>query len=384
MHDEFFSKAHEFLAAGQPFATAIVVRAERPTSAKPGDKAIVTPTGLMHGWIGGSCAQPTVIREALAALTDGEPRLIRLSPEPEGKSRAGLIDLPMVCFSGGTLEIYIEPHLPLPRLMVIGALPIARALMQLGQAMNYHVIAVDPDFAGVDLPHANEIITDLAQLAGKINSLTYVVVASHGQFDEAALEHALRANAAYVALVASKSRAAQVLDYLRAQGLTGEALSRLKAPAGLDIQARRGDEIALSIMAEIVQRRRNAEPLELDKLLEGIDLSAGPVEAIDPVCGMAVQIEGAEHTAVVDGQTYYFCCDGCKTTFEQNPARYLAASAPTGQAVDPVCGMTVDIASARYMSEFEGQFYYFCCAGCKTTFDKTPQNYLTPSVAGGR
>lgn len=383
MHDEFFSKAHEFLAAGQPFATAVVVRAERPTSAKPGDKAIVTPAGIMHGWIGGSCAQPTVIHEALAALSDGEPRLIRLSPEPEGENRAGLIDLPMVCFSGGTLEIYIEPHLPLPRLMVIGALPIARALMQLGQAMNYHVIAVDPDYAGTDLTHADEVITDLAQLADKINSFTYVVVASHGQYDEVALEHALRANAAYVALVASKTRAAQVLDYLRAQGLTEEEVGRLKAPAGLDIQARRGDEIALSIMAEIVQRRRNAEPVEIEKLLEGIDLSAGPVEAIDPVCGMAVQIEGAEHTAEYNGQTYYFCCGGCQATFEQNPAQYATAPAPGGEAIDPVCGMTVDIATAKYMSEYQGQFYYFCAAGCKSAFDKAPQSYLVTTAEGG-
>ncbi|MBI1880561.1 MAG: XdhC family protein, partial [Chloroflexi bacterium] len=112
MDNEFFSKAHELLGDGKPFATAIVVRAEKPTSAKPGDKAIVTPDGVMHGWIGGSCAQPTVIQEAMKALADGEPRLIRLSTDPQRDTRAGLIDLPMTCFSGGTLEIYIEPQLP--------------------------------------------------------------------------------------------------------------------------------------------------------------------------------------------------------------------------------------------------------------------------------
>lgn len=377
MFDEFFSKAHDFLAAGLPFATAVVVRAERPTSAKPGDKAIVTPTGTMYGWIGGSCAQPTVVQEAKKALAEGEPRLIRLSADPPRESMAGVIDLPMTCFSGGALEIYIEPHLPLPRLVVIGVLPIARALIQLGRAMSYYVIAVDPDNEGIDLAQANEVITDLSQLPGKITSFTYVVVASHGHYDELALEYVLRSDAAYVGLVASKKRAAAVLEYLRAQGLADDMLSKLKAPAGLDIQARRGDEIALSIMAEIVQQRRNAEPVEIEKLLEGIDLSVEPAEAIDPVCGMTVQIEAAAIKSVYSGQTYYFCCEGCKTAFEEKPEQYLVQAPPAGEAVDPVCGMTVDIATAKYMSEYQDQFYYFCAAGCKTAFDRSPDSYVS-------
>lgn len=381
MFDEFFSKAQEFLAAGLPFATAVVVRAERPTSAKPGDKAIVTPMGTMFGWIGGSCAQPTVIQEAKKAIAEGEPRLIRLSTDPPHENLAGVIDLPMTCFSGGTLEIYIEPHLPLPRLVVIGVLPIARALIQLGRAMSYYVIAVDPDNEGVDLAQAHEIITDLSQLPGKITSFTHVVVASHGHYDELALEYVLRSEAAYVGLIASKKRATAVLEYLRGQGLTDDMLGKLKAPAGLDIQARRGDEIALSIMAEIVQQRRNAEPIEIEKLLEGIDLSVEPAEAIDPVCGMTVQIEAAAIKTAYGGQAYYFCCEGCKTVFEEKPEQYLVKAPPAGEAVDPVCGMTVDIATAKYMSEYQDQFYYFCAAGCKTAFDKSPYSYVSiPAV----
>ena len=382
MYDEFFSKAYELRSQGVPFATAIVVRAEKPTSAKPGDKAIVTLTGVMHGWIGGSCAQPTVIQEAMKAMAEGEPRFIRLSTDPPNKNREGLLDLPMTCFSGGTLEIYIEPQLPLPRLMVIGTLPVAQALMQLGQAMNYYVIAVDPDDNGANITHADEIVTDLKQVAEKISPFTSVVVASHGQYDEVALEAVLKTGAAYVGLVASKTRSTSVLDYLRAQGVSAEALSKLKYPAGLDIQAQRGDEIALSIMAEIVQRRRNAEPIEIEKLLEGVNLSAGPTEALDPVCGMVVQIEGAEHFAEHNGQTYYFCCTGCKTSFETDPAQYLDTPAPSGQAIDPICGMTVDIASAKYMSEHDGQFYYFCAAGCKKTFDANPQNHIGIPTGG--
>lgn len=375
MHDEFFSKAHQLLSEGKPFATAIVVRAEKPTSAKPGDKAIVTPEGVMHGWIGGSCAQPTVIQEAMKALADGEPRLIRLSTDPQPEGRAGLMDLPMTCFSGGTLEIYIEPQLPPTRLMVIGSLPVAQALVRLGQAMNYHVVAVDPDHAGAGMTEADEIITDLKQIGGKITPLTYIVVASHGHYDELALEYALRSNAAYVALVASKTRATAVLEYLRGQGLNEAELARLKYPAGLDIQALRGDEIALSIMAEIVQRRRNADPLDVAALMVA-------TEAIDPVCGMTVEVAGAEHWTEYEGQSYYFCCAGCKESFEQNPPKYLAQPTPSGEAIDPVCGMSVDIATAKYMSEYEGQLYYFCAPGCKLSFDKTPQKYLGIPAGG--
>ena len=384
MYDEFFSKAYELLTGGIPFATAIVVRAEKPSSGKPGDKAIITPTGVMHGWIGGSCAQPTVIEESLKALAEREPRLIRLSTDPDRHetTREGLIDLPMTCFSGGTLEIYIEPQFPLPRLVVIGNLPVAQALVQLGKAMSYNVIAVDPDNEGAGMTQSDEVLTDLETIIDKVTPLTYVVVASHGHYDELALEYALRSRAPYVSLVASKTRAAAVLDYLKAQGLSEEEMSRLKYPAGLDIQARRGDEIALSIMAEIVQHRRNAEAFDVETLLKGIDLSLQPTEALDPVCGMTVQIEGAEFQTDYNGQTFYFCCEGCKTSFEDDPEQYLSKPAPTGEAIDPVCGMTVDIASAKYMSEYEGQLYYFCAAGCKSSFDKAPQSYLSVSSGG--
>jgi xanthine dehydrogenase accessory factor len=313
----------------------------------------------------------------MKALADGEPRLIRLSTDPQSDRRAGLIDLPMTCFSGGTLEIYVEPQLPAPRLMIIGSLPVAQALARLGQAMNYHVVAVDPDTGGVGMPHADEVITDLKKIAEKITPLTYVVVASHGHYDELALESALRSKAAYVALVASKTRSAAVLEYLRGQSLSEGELARLKYPAGLDIQARRGDEIALSIMAEIVQQRRNAEPLDIQALLAAPEST----EAIDPVCGMTVQTAEAEYRTEYQGQMFYFCCAGCQESFEQNPEKYLVQPAPSGEAIDPICGMTVDIASAKYMSEHQGQLYYFCAPGCKLTFDKAPEKYA--GVAAG-
>lgn len=330
MFDEFFAKALELRQQGTPFAVAIVVRAEKPTSGKPGDKAIITADGSMYGWIGGSCAQPTVVREALRALHEDQSRLIRLSPNPAQQTpREGLIDVPMTCFSGGTLEVYIEPQQPTPRLLIVGNLPVARALAQLGRAMSYRTLIVDPGATGDPPPYADELITDMSKLAEYINPLTYVVVATHGQYDELALEQALHADAAYIGLVASRKRAAAVREYLRMQGMSAEQLAAFKAPAGLDIGARRGDEIALSIMAEIVQQRRAADSARwIDTSPpEQAPAPTSASTAIDPVCGMSVVIAGAKYTYAHEGQTYYFCCPGCKTAFRKEPERYLAAQA---------------------------------------------------------
>jgi xanthine dehydrogenase accessory factor len=344
MIDDFFAKAHELVQQGVPFVTATVVRAERPSSGKPGDKAIITADGVMHGWIGGSCAQPTVIKESLRALAKDEARLIRLSIEPEAQMpREGLVDLPMTCFSGGTLEIYLEPQQPRPRLLIVGTLPVARALARLGAAMNYHVVMVDLDGSSETIPAADELVVSLEGIGERIRPFTYVVVATHGNYDELALEKILAAQPGYVGLVASPKRAATVRDYLTAQGLSDEELLPLKAPAGLDIQARRGDEIALSIMAEIVQKRRNAEMMNLallggretgllhrddaPPLAEKSPVSAAgatPETAIDPICGMEVDIATARHTYEHEGQTYYFCCPGCQGRFVREPEKYLA------------------------------------------------------------
>lgn len=396
MFDDFFAKAYELMQKGIPFATATVVRAEKPTSGKPGDRAIITADGTMYGWIGGSCAQPTVIKEALKVLKEDECRLIRLSTDMEAHpARPGLLDLPMTCFSGGTMEIYIEPQQPRPRLLIVGTLPVAQALAQLGKAMNYHVLAMEVD--GERLPDAHEYVPSLAKVGDFVSPHTYVVVATHGNYDEAALEHLLRLNVAYIGLVSSRRRADSVRDYLQAQGFNDEELGVLKAPAGLDIQARRGDEIALSIMAEIVQRRRSHEGIEMRERMEEEETtseadghshvssaaaSAPRGVAIDPICQMEVEITTAKYHSEYEGLDYYFCCAGCKRTFDANPTAYVTLhhaepkSPQTGIAIDPICQMEVEIATAHYHSQYEGVDYYFCCAGCKRTFDGNPVAYM--------
>lgn len=315
MYDDYFARAHALTQAGEPFATATVVRAERPTSGKPGDRAIITAQGELFGWIGGSCAQPTVVREALAALHDEQSRLVRLSPDPGAQApRAGLRDVAMTCYSGGTLEIFIEPHPPRPRLLIVGGLPVARALAHLGQAMSYHVIVADPDHAGGPVPGADELLADLDAMADRITPLTFAVVATHGHYDELALERLLPTAAPYVGLVASRSRADAVRRYLADQGLPQAQIDRLRAPAGLDLGARRGDEIALSIMAEIVGLRRRGA---------ATDQAAAPSTAACPVCATEVAIAGAKFTLEHAGASYYFCCPGCRYAFKQSPAQYL-------------------------------------------------------------
>jgi xanthine dehydrogenase accessory factor len=325
MFDEFFLTASELRGAGVPFATAVVVRAERPTSGKPGDRAIVTLDGTMHGWIGGSCAQPTVVQEAVRAIADGTPRLIRLSPEPGTRPvPEGIEEVPMTCFSGGTLDIFIEPHAPEPHLLVVGSLPVAQALAHLGKAMSYRVTAVDPG-DGDAMSHADTVLRDPAEIASVATPMTFAVVATHGDFDEPALKAILGTAVPYVGLVASRARGAAVLEHLIRDGVAQEVVDRVRFPAGLDIHAQRGDEIAVSILAEIVQTRRTMGEVSW----EGEESEAsGPVEpetAIDPVCHMTVKVEGALHTHEHAGTVYYFCCGGCRSRFAEDPDPYLAA-----------------------------------------------------------
>lgn len=320
MFDEFFSTAHELVRSGRPFATATIVRAEKPTSGRPGDRAIITLDGTMHGWIGGSCSAPTVIREARKAIAADRSVLIRLTPDPgSAPVPAGITEVPMTCFSGGTLDIFIEPHQPRPRLLLVGSLPVAQALAHLARAMNYEVVAFDPTGSEA-MEHADRVLRDLAELPALVTPLSFVVVATHGEFDEEGLLQALTSEAPYIGLVASRKRGAAVLDALRARGAAPDSVGRIRFPAGLDIHAERGDEIALSIMAEIVRTRRSAERLAWKE-------EAPPVAetAVDPVCGMSVEIAGAIHTFEHEGRTYYFCCGGCRTRFSRDPARYLVA-----------------------------------------------------------
>ena len=318
MFDQFLSKASELLANHESFAIAVVVRYEAPISGKPGNKAIIFADGKIWGWIGGGCAQPVVVKEALKALADGQPRLIRISPSSPPEQ--GIVDYTMTCHSGGTLDIYIEPVLPKPHILILGRSPVAVALARLGKAINYAVSIAAPQAELERFPDCDHVQADLDLSQIKITPETFVVVSTQGQHDEEALENALCSEASYVALVASKVKAAKILEYLKERGLSSTRLGQLKAPAGLDIHASSPEEIAVSILAEIIEENRSAKA----KQKREVERAVAGQEAKDPICGMMVDIGKARHKSEFRGNAFYFCCAGCKQKFDKKPEQYVS------------------------------------------------------------
>ena len=311
-----------------PFVLAVVVRREPASSAQLGNTAVITESGECHGWLGGSCIQPTVVREAMAALGDAAPRLIALSPTPDAAPRPGVTTFPMTCHSGGSVDIYIAPVLPAPTLLVFGVAPVAQALARLAKGMGYTVVASDPDADRASFPDADRLLTSIAgeEWPASQRARLFAVVATLGQHDEDALQAALVLEPAYLGVVASRKRFALIRETLVARGVSASTIESVVNPAGLDIGARAPEEVALSILAEIVKKRRAAAQ-------PGVTSSPpAPVrEERDPVCGMAVTVEGARHQAEHAGRTYYFCCGGCRERFLASPEQYGAAGVPVNR-----------------------------------------------------
>ncbi|MGA9392889.1 MAG: XdhC family protein [Candidatus Sulfotelmatobacter sp.] len=320
MFDQFLSKADELLAKNQSFAIAVVVRYQAPISGKPGNKAIIFPDGKIWGWIGGGCAQPVVIKEALKALADGEPRLIRISPSSTPEE--GIVDYTMTCHSGGTLDIFIEPVLPKPHILILGRSPVAVALARLGTVINYTVSVAAPGADRESFPDPDLLQTDLDLSQLNISPQTFIVVSTQGECDEEALEKALLTSATFVAFVASKVKAAKILEYLKERGITAARLSQLRAPAGIDIRAASPEEIAVSILAEIIQVDRTKAAAPKAK----VDLPVLKHEAKDPICGMMVEVSAAKYQSKFHGSSFYFCCARCKQTFDKQPDEYALAA----------------------------------------------------------
>ncbi len=335
MKPDLLQRMADLTKRGEPFVTAVVVGRRAPSSAQVGDRAVITADGSFHGWLGGSCTRPTVLREARHALADGRPRRISLSPDPEAERRPGIDVFPMTCHSGGSVEIYLEPVLPAPHLVVFGASPVARALSGLGAVLGYRVTAVGGE-DGVAIPDLGRALAETRGGTGSGRDL-FAVVATMGEDDEASVRAATALDPApvYLGVVASSRRFAQMRETLLAGGVPAAALDRVKSPAGLDLGARSPEEIALSILAEIVQLRRAAAAAEAAEEAPAVQASSEAVtHAIDPICGMSVEIAGARHTAEHGGTTWYFCCGGCRERFLADPARYASAGkgAPEGGA----------------------------------------------------
>jgi xanthine dehydrogenase accessory factor len=303
-------RAQELAAQGTAFVTATVVRAQRPTSVKAGDVALVLGDGTIEGFVGGVCAQQSVRVYALKAIELEEALLLRIVPdgpigEDPGTGREvpiedGAVTAHNPCLSGGAIEIFLEPALPLPRVLVVGDTPIAAAVLSLGKELGLDVVAIE---GGAPEPATG----DLA-----------LVVAAHGRDELHTLRRGLQAGVPYLGLVASHKRGAGVIEELRADGVTEEHLALIDVPAGLDIGARTPAEIALSILARIITVRRGKDAAALDDAsarAPAAPRSAAPPIAVDPICGMTVAAVPGTPSVELDGETVYFCCEGCASAF---------------------------------------------------------------------
>jgi xanthine dehydrogenase accessory factor len=298
------AQAGELSKRGEAFALATVVWRQGPSSGQQGSRAVITEAGELHGWIGGACAEPVVIREAQRVIADGEARLLLLgTPEQFGAAvPEGMTVVPIACQSEGALEVYIEPVLPAPHLVVVGRSPMAHTLADLARALGWRAVLIDgPDFTSAD--------------AGE---RSMVVVATQGHYDEEAVQQAVAARPAYLGLVGSQRRGVALLGYLAERGVSRDRLDKVRVPAGLDLGRTTHEEIAVAILAELVQLRASgALPRQ------SAQAAKPAAEAVDPVCGMTVTADAAGRPLQHDGVTYYFCSAGCRRAFESDPAAYL-------------------------------------------------------------
>ena len=285
-HEKLLEMARELNGRGEAYALVTVVRAVAPTSAYLGAQAIVLADGALHGWIGGGCAKGVVISAAQGAIENGEPKLVRISndhiyPEEDVEHYA------MACASNGSIELFIQPYSVRSALCVMGSTPAADEARFLAERLQI-------------------------RLTGTPAEAPVVLIATQGQGDEEALEAALRSPAKQVLMIASQRKAEKLRAVMRTRGIDESQLARLQAPAGPDAGAKTPGEIALVAIVGVLA------------LLRGRSEVAAEAKFINPVCGMAVSIANPMHIEIYEGVSYYFCCDGCRTTFQKEPAKYAA------------------------------------------------------------
>lgn len=383
MKRDLFELASRLTQSGVSFVVATVVRRDGKSSAHQGDMALVTAVGEFHGWIGGGGIRPTIEREAKLAIEERRPRLICLAPAPERELRPGVVVLPMTCQSGGTVEIYLDPVIAAPRLILLGRSPIITALAALGHAAGYRVDVADPEARADEVPAAHRVLTsfEAAELRERDGAPTAVVVATMGEHDEEATLAALTLSPSYLGVVASRPRSVLLRQALTARGVSVAALDTITSPAGLALRGQGDGEIAISILAQIVGHLHGVVGTELATAprpalrrlpmmpppnselpasppgipaapLPGIPTITPPAgtcagaasaanamlsgDAVDPVCLRAVPIAKAVHIGTWDDRAWYFCCAACKLKFLANPGRYLAVD--TGGKIGAVQG----------------------------------------------
>lgn len=370
MGTDLVDLAHRLTNSGEAYCLATVVWRRGPSSAKEGYKALITEDEEVHGWVAGACTEPLMVRQARKAMRDGTPRLMLIG-DPEDidiRARDGLLTFPQTCASEGALEVFVEPVIPSPHLVIIGRSPVVGVMAEMGRALGWRTVIVD-DEGGSDPGPADMVVKALDLAEAGVRSGSFVIVATQGHYDEDALERALQTDAAYVGLVSSRKRAKSVLDYLREAGVSEEALARVHAPAGLDLGKVRHEEIAVGVIAELVQLRAAGD---LGQPSGGSTADAAHHHAAHTGDGSRPQ--EAEDSSHEPTEAEPKAAEHAQLTSTESSS--TGATEEPEEAIDPVCGMIVDVASARYTSELEGKTYYFCCPACRKKFQANPEEYL--------
>jgi xanthine dehydrogenase accessory factor len=325
MLDIFISKIEEFKKKHEPFAMATVVRRIAPSSGKPGNKAVINRFGEMFGWVGGGCVKGILLKESEEAMKTGKPRLVRIGKELENQFLGDIKEYKMTCQSEGMVEVFIDPVVPKPHLVVMGSSMIAKCLVKLAIASGFRVTGVAQDANLQTFEKVDELITQLKLDNVKTSPASCIVVATQGEQDEKALMEALRKEVGYIGFVASKKKVQSLVSYLVDAGFEARRVAKLHSPAGIDINAKLPEEVAISILAEIIQLRNSGG---LPQAFEGyLEQKDAPKEApkwyINPVCGVPVDMNNPKHIVEYNNEKVYFCCDGCKVKFDNDPAKYI-------------------------------------------------------------
>ncbi len=323
MCEEFYKKLEELRKQNALFVEATVVRREVPSSGKSGDKAIIDRFGEMTGWIGGGCVKGIALKEAEDAMKTGKARLVKIGTSLSGSRQDGVVEYKMTCMSEGTVEIFLEPVLPATHLVVIGKSLIAKALVQLAKASGYRVTAVAPEAKPATFDNVDELITQMTLNNVKISAASAIVICTQGENDEQALELVLPQQVFYKGFVASLKKRTALFKNLAEQGIENDKMEAIHSPAGININAKTPQEVAVSILAEIIQEKNSLQPTGFNEFFAAGAGAAATQYYINPVCGIPVDINNPKHVVEYNDEKVYFCRDGCKVQFDADPAKYL-------------------------------------------------------------
>ena len=410
MTDDIFATAAHLRADRTPFVMATVVASYPPQSVRPGAKAIVHVDGTIDGWVGGGCVRPVVLQESADALADGRPRLVRMNVGPNAAgetdpTRHGDVrEYPMTCQGEGGIEIYLEPVLAAPRLVLLGHTPVVQSLARLGAELGFEIVVGSAAVSADLFPTGVRVSADVGEALVGADATTWVVVGTMGAGDEEALAAAAASDAVYVGLVASRKKARHLVEYVSETGVPDERLARVKYPAGLDLGGMSAGEIALSVLAEIVQRRYGKPvPVERPAGAERAEGAGqeGPGPALWPnlaatsgYSGGSADVAGfpsesgqlpnlatgpAEQPTEPPTRLDASRTESAPASVPELAPRSAATPVSLGRGrgtrpkltpfpIDPVCGLPVDPATARHTIVEADRTLYFCCPHCKATY----------------